>query len=414
MIFSTFWFFIFFPIVIVLFYSTQLYHLRSFVLGIASLTFYIHFAGPAGVVPIVLLGIVTYFIGIYKRKPLLMFGISVCLLSLTYYKYSSFLISNITKFIPFSMKIPVSQNAKIIAPLAISFFVFEFVHYLYDIKRGASEIKNPIEFFHFTMFFPSLAAGPIKRFEQFIPSLRSALKSASLFSSDFQIGIARLIIGFSKKMIADSLTAYISYVESGFLNHPIETRWVILSAIAMRIYLDFSGYSDMAIGSAQCLGIRLPENFNWPYLATNLREFWRRWHISLSSWIRDYLYVPLGGNRKGELRRSANIIIAFTLCGLWHGAAMNFVLWGFIHGAGLVVQTMFESARKYLALSGSRSLENEGVRLSVFFSLVKRCGSFLISATGWLWTTFFVWSNWLFFFYSPDRAFKMLIALFRP
>ena len=151
-------------------------------------------------------------------------------------------------------------------------------------------------------------------------------------------GAQRIALGLVKKIVlADNLTLALDYYGPGFTALPAGQAWLFLAALAARILLDFSGYSDMAIGLSRLLGIGLPENFNWPYLATSLQDFWQRWHISLSTWIRDYVYIPLGGNRHGLIRRLANGLFVFALCGLWHGPAWHFVLWGLWHGAGLVV-----------------------------------------------------------------------------
>lgn len=450
MIFSAYWFLVFFGAVLVVFHATPFPLIRSLVLAAASATFYWHFAGPAGVVPILVLGALTYAIALSKKPLLLNLGMVLCVLTLVFYKYTLFVFGGIAQLIPFLGSIPVSTYAPTIAPLAISFFVFEFVHYLYDVKKGNQEIRNPLEFFHFAMFFPTLVAGPIKRFEQFIPALRCALEAGRVQSVDLQFGLLRLASGFAKKLVADSLTVYIASVDAGFIEAPIETRWFIFAAIAMRIYLDFSGYSDMAIGTARMMGIKVQENFNWPYLATNLSSFWRRWHISLSSWIRDYIYIPLGGNRTGSVRHALNLALVFFLCGLWHGAAWNFVLWGLFHGAGLIVQSgarnFYEQVipvyqrltvqqdslfakfmdvllnlvgwilNKLFAVVGwilnmrvPPTLQTLTVNQKVLFT---RTSDAMLTLGAWILTTLFVWSGWLLFFYPPARAFKMFLSLF--
>jgi len=451
MIFSAYWFLVFFGVVLIIFYATPFPLIRSLVLAVASASFYWHFAGPAGVVPILILGAITYAVALSKKPLLLNLGMVSCVMALVFYKYTLFIVGNITKLIPLLGDVPVSSYAPTIAPLAISFFVFEFIHYLYDVKQGNQEIRNPLEFFHFSMFFPTLAAGPIKRFEQFIPALRCALQAGRVQSVELQFGLLRLASGFAKKLIADSLTVYIGSADAGFIEAPIETRWFILAAIAMRIYLDFSGYSDMAIGTARMMGIKVPENFNWPYLATNLTIFWRRWHISLSSWIRDYIYVPLGGNRVGPVQHALSLVLVFFLCGLWHGAAWNFVLWGLFHGAGLVVQSSLHTCyervipvyqrltvqqdslfaksmdalltpvgwilNKLLAVVGwvlnervAPTVQTLTVHQKV---LITRTRDAMLTLGAWTLTTFFVWTGWLLFFYPPARAYKMFLSLFK-
>jgi alginate O-acetyltransferase complex protein AlgI len=187
----------------------------------------------------------------------------------------------------------------------------------------------------FAIFFPSLVAGPIKRYEQFIPSLKDGL--AKVNAQDAVTGIVQVAFGYLKKVIADNLTLYLDAYQDTFADLPLNQRWILFTAIAFRILLDFSGYSDIAIGLARMIGVRLPPNFNWPYFATSIQNFWQRWHMSLSSWIRDYVYIPLGGSRYGHARRILNGLIAFGLCGHWHGSSWNFVIWGLYHGIGLGV-----------------------------------------------------------------------------
>lgn len=405
MIFSAYWFLVFFGIVLIAFYATPFPLIRSLVLAVASTSFYWHFAGPAGIIPILVLGMIAYAVALSKKPLLLNLGMVLCVATLVFYKYTLFFLGNITKLIPFLGDLPVSTYAPTIAPLAISFFVFEFVHYLYDVKRGNQAIRNSLEFFHFSMFFPTLAAGPIKRFEQFIPALRCALQAGRVQSVDLQFGLLRLATGFAKKLVADSLTVYVGSAGPGFIDAPIETRWVIFAAIAIRIYLDFSGYSDMAIGTARMMGIKVPENFNWPYLATSLTSFWRRWHISLSSWIRDYLYVPLGGNRVGQTRHAFNLVVVFLICGLWHGAEWNFVAWGLFHGAGLIAQSWLYPIYSFVISVFKIPLMRQS-------SLFARYRDALLMLPSWILTTLFVWTGWLLFFYPPAQAFKMFLSLF--
>jgi alginate O-acetyltransferase complex protein AlgI len=277
-------------------------------------------------------------------------------------------------------------------PLAISFFTFEFVHYLYDVRKGRMRITSPVDFALFTVFFPSLVAGPIKRCGDFLPSLHRAVEAVCW--SDVAIGLSRVALGFFKKVvIADNLATWIAYYGPRFGSEPMWMRWLIFAAIAFRILLDFSGYSDIAIGLARMFGITLPENFRWPYLARSIQEFWQRWHISLSTWIRDYLYSPLGGSRLGVGRKILNGFIVFALCGLWHGAAWNFILWGVYHGAGLAIGGNY---RQFLGRFGTGA----GVFLDRF------------PPVSWALTTLFVWMGWLLFFYPLPQACKMATGLF--
>jgi alginate O-acetyltransferase complex protein AlgI len=200
-------------------------------------------------------------------------------------------------------------------------------------------------------------------------------------------------MGFLKKVvIADNLTLAVDYYVPQFEHLGLSTRWTVFLLIALRILLDFSGYSDIAIGLARLMGIQLPENFNWPYAATSIQDFWQRWHISLSSWIRDYVYIPLGGNRHGVPRRILNGLIAFALVGLWHDPAWHFIIWGVYHGVGLAV------------CSSYASLPSVGPRLQQFFARSPR--------VSWAATQLFAWIGWLVFFYPMAQACQMTAQLF--
>ena len=202
--------------------------------------------------------------------------------------------------------------------------------------------------------------------------------------------------GFFKKIVlADNLTLYITSTSPRFASISMWERWFFLTALALRIYFDFSGYSDIAIGIARMMGIELPINFNWPYVARNLQEFWHRWHISLSLWIRDYIYIPLGGSRHGKVRTVFNAIAAFSLCGLWHGAAWNFLFWGLYHGVGLAIST------NYRKTSGKI-----GTTLGAIFDRTP--------AAAWATTLLYVSFGWLLFFYPTSQAFQMFRLLFSP
>lgn len=397
MIFSTYWFLIFLISFLLLFNYTPWQIGKSCLLAIGSTVFYFHFAGPAGILPIIIMGGVTYILGLSNNQTLFKLGIALSVLALIFYKYTLFLASAINDLFPILYKIPTSPFASIIAPLAISFFAFEFIHYLYDVKRGVKPIKNPLNFFHFAMFFPTIAAGPIKRFESFMPQLDKALRAKRLKLADLQYGVLRFVIGFIKKIAADSLSIFIAgqCVGAAFFDCTLIQRWEIFVALAFRIYLDFSGYSDMAIGTARMMGIKIPENFNWPYLSSSLTQFWRRWHISLSSWIRDYLYIPLGGNKVGPIKHAVNLLIVFLVCGLWHGASWNFIAWGGFHGLGLVLEGLLIS-KSYTSFEVS---QNGGP--TKYVKLV----------FGWVMTTIFVWLGWLLFFYPPQQALNMALSL---
>ncbi len=398
MIFTTYWFVLFGCVFLAAYYAFPFPKWRLVLVAAASILFYAHFSGPAGVSIIAVLGLATYLAGRSRRPRVISLAIALSALALVFYKYTYFLFENLARLAPGLTSFPISQWAPLAAPLAISFFVFEYAHYLVDVRRGNPPVKSPLDFLVFACFFPTLVAGPIKRYEQFVPALKEGVCRARFFSADVQIGFMRVVAGFAKKFVADVLTMYVNGMAPAFEQQPLADRWLVFTAIAFRIYFDFSGYSDIAIGAARMMGIRIPENFNWPYLATGIRDFWRRWHISLSTWIRDYIYIPLGGARVHPAVHGLNLVSVFVICGLWHGAAWNFVLWGLFHGCGLVTQQLAHALRKRVLPAPPPG---------IYVTLARAGGA----AAGWALTTFFVWSGWLLFFYPVDRAVKMFGAL---
>jgi alginate O-acetyltransferase complex protein AlgI len=398
MIFCTYWFLAAAALFLPVYWLANSARIRLALLLIFCFIFHAHFAGPAGMAPIICLGVITYFLGKSRHAGACSFGIALCVVALCFYKYTHFFFGELLAHIHPSFATQLDQGAgkllPAVPPLAISFFTFEFVHYLFEIRRGREPIRSIRDFAQFTFYFPSLVAGPIKRYSQFVPALHEGLQKVSM--NDVARGLLQVAVGFLKKaVIADNLTLYINYWWPHFDTVTLSHRWLLLLFIAFRIYMDFSGYSDMAIGFSRMMGITLPRNFNWPYLAKNIQDFWQRWHISLSSWIRDYVYIPLGGNRHGAVRRTLNGLIAFALCGLWHGAAVNFVLWGLYHGVGLAVCSSY---RKVLGPFG-HALGRGFDRLP---------------AMSWAVTMLFVCIGWLLFFYSPQEAWNMTRLLFRP
>ena len=395
--FVSFWFVMFVSIFFPVYWFCPIPRFRKMWLLLACVLFHYRFAGPAGVIPIIFLGTVTYFAGIMNNSAFRTITIFVCVAELIFYKYSAFLISQVLVFFnnDFAQTVLAESKEHFLpqaAPLAISFFVFEFVHYLMDLHRGKKPIRSVTDFTLFSIFWPSVVSGPIKRFDQFLPSIVSGCQKVN--SIDIQVGIMRIVTGLIKKLvIADNLTGFISYYQPNFTTLPYEMRWFVFIAISLRILFDFSGYSDIAIGFARLMGIKLPENFNGPYFATSIQDFWRRWHISLSSWIRDYIYIPLGGSQKGAIRKVSNGIIAFAICGLWHGAAWNFVFWGLYHGIGLVVSAQVKTFFTRFSLGAKMSL--------VFLPF------------NWFITLAFVSIGWLYFFYPIQDATQMLHALFK-
>jgi alginate O-acetyltransferase complex protein AlgI len=358
----------------------------------ASAVFQWHFAGPAGVAPIALLGALTYAAGRWWVRDRVGWFAASCVVlvgALAFYKYSEFAANGLATaasaagWAAWSASLSVWQAPA--APLAISFFTFEFVHYLYEIRvRGREPIANPAHFALFAVFFPTLAAGPIKRFPEFVPQLVRLARPAP---ADVMAGAERVVRGLFKKIcIADLLVPVIEVLEGSPRFTP---SVVVLLAVTQgfRIYYDFDGYSDIAIGLSRMLGLRVPENFDRPYFSTSIQAFWRRWHMSLSFWIRDYVYIPLGGNRG---HRHLHLISAMGLCGLWHGADWHFVIWGLYHGVGLATEAAVRSRLP-------RLFEARGA----------------VAALRWSVCYGFVTFGWLLFFYPIDRVFQMCAEALR-
>jgi len=274
--------------------------------------------------------------GTRARRLVLAAAVTFDLALLAWFKYAGFLNDNLTFLTGGHIGRSVALS-QIYLPLGISFFTFHAISYVVDVYRRTSEARrNPLEVLLYFVFFPQLIAGPIIRYKD----VAAQLSRRAVTVDDFAYGVRRFVVGLGKKvLIANTLGACVDHVfntPASSLSLPL--AWFALAAYTLQIYFDFSGYSDMAIGMARMFGFRFLENFDFPYIARSIREFWQRWHISLSRWFRDYLYVPLGGNRVAPWRVYANLTIVFFLCGLWHGAKWTFVVWGLIHGAFLVLE----------------------------------------------------------------------------
>jgi alginate O-acetyltransferase complex protein AlgI len=304
-------------------------------------------------------------------------ALAVAIGVLAFYKYGGLAVSTLGDGLTLLDAGTLPSFPQLALPLAISFFTFEFVHYIVDARRGTLPEHGAGEFLAFMLFFPTMVAGPIKRFQDFQPQIASARADAR----DLSDGATRIAIGLAKKIvIADSMPALTTPLLSDAAMRaasPLEIA-VALLAFAVKIYMDFSGYSDIAIGSARLFGIRVPENFAWPYLRRNIAEFWRHWHMSLTSWITDYVYKPLGGNRRGLALTAVNVVIAMAVSGLWHGAEWHFVAWGLFHGALLAGFRLWEGLVKRPMLARLPAL-TEGT----FASLARRAVTFALVTLGW-------------------------------
>ncbi len=262
---------------------------------------------------------------------------------LIYFKYANFFLDSLAQALRelgAERSLPVLQ---VILPVGISFYTFEAISYTIDVYRGRAKAENNLaNFLLFILFFPHLVAGPIVRAYDFLPQVARRKRWSWV---KFTVGGRLILLGMVKKMvIADRMALIVDPVFENPAAFNSATIWMATIAYAIQLYCDFSGYSDIALGTARMLGYRLVVNFNMPYSAANMTELWRRWHISLSTWIRDYVYIPLGGNRGSVLRTNFNLLAAMTLCGLWHGASWTFVAWGAMHGGFLIVHRVFRSA----------------------------------------------------------------------
>jgi len=270
------------------------------------------------------------------RKGLLTCGIIFNVLFLGVFKYADFFISNINAVVHSGI-----APLRLIMPLAISFYTFQQIAYLVDCYRGDAKKSSLLDYCLFVTFFPQLIAGPILRQREMMPQFHQASQSRVDYRN-LSIGLTIFFLGLAKRVvIADTFGLW---ADAGFVagaSYTFIEAWISSLSYTFQIYFDFSGYTDMAIGSAYFFNIRLPFNFDSPYKALNIQEFWRRWHITLSRFLRDYIYIPLGGNRKGEARIYSNLLITFLIGGIWHGAGWTFVLWGALHGLASVIYRMW-------------------------------------------------------------------------
>jgi len=320
---------------------------RQVVLLLASIYFYAYWKA-AYILVLALPAIVDYWCAIAitsakspnKRKAWLVASLTTNLGLLGYFKYSNFFLDNLR--FAFGIHVP---NLHIILPIGISFFTFKTLSYTIDVYRGEIEpCRSLWRYSMFIAFFPELVAGPIVRASIFLPQMTKSLKPSA---ARFWVGIQMMLLGFSKKLVvADNLALFVDAVFKSPASYSPATVTAAVVAYSLQIYCDFSGYSDIAIGAAKIIGFDFPENFNMPYLSTSVVEFWRRWHITLSNWLRDYLYFALPGFRKGELERYRNLLVTMFLAGLWHGASWTFVAWGCLHGVGITVNHAYQARKR--------------------------------------------------------------------
>jgi len=353
MLFNTVDFAIFFPLVLLLYWTVVGRSLRAQNLYLVAVSYLFYSFWDWRFLSLILISsIVDYFVGLQlaktnskkRRKALLIGSLTVNLGMLFSFKYFNFFVETfVDAFSLFGTTFNYT-SWQIILPVGISFYTFQTLSYTIDIYRGRiAPTRDPIAFFAFVSFFPQLVAGPIER----ASNLLSQFEKRRVFDYSSKVDGLRLILGglFKKMVIADNCAMLVNTIFANYQELNGSTLFFGAFFFAFQIYGDFSGYSDIAIGSARLMGFDLMKNFNFPYLARNLSDFWRRWHISLSTWFRDYVYIPLGGSRISRSRTVANILIVFLVSGLWHGANLTFVFWGLIHALFVLPVILFTRKR---------------------------------------------------------------------
>lgn len=332
--------FLFLPLTLVLYWLARSTDARNMVLLAMSLLFYAWGEGGYTLLMLTSIGL-NYVFGLLAekangRRAIVVVAVTVNLALLAFYKYAGFIVQAVNPLLH-SMGIRDLAIPSVHLPIGISFYTFHALSYIIDVSRGQVPAQRKLhDLALYITLFPQLIAGPIVRYKDIFEEI----ESRRLLLDDFAAGVSRFIVGLGKKvLIANTVAVPVDGIHAlplAEVTTPL--AWLAAICYALQIYFDFSAYSDMALGLGRMFGIHFCENFNYPYVSTSVQEFWRRWHISLSTWFRDYLYIPLGGNRHGSVRTGFNLLLVFFLCGLWHGAAWSFIAWGLYHGAFLVIE----------------------------------------------------------------------------
>ena len=335
MLFTSISFLFYFLPIVLIFYFTVPNKMKNFILFVASMIFY--FYGEPKYILLMLIEIIIAYIGAilidkYKKRNLLVVFISIPIMLLIIFKYTNFILENINNIFFTNITL-----LKLTMPIGISFYTFQIISYIVDVYKGKVKVqKNFLKLATYISLFPQLIAGPIVRYE----NIEQELENRTSSFEDIAYGIRRFTIGLAKKvLIANALGEFCNVFN---LNdeRSVVLYWAFGIGYMLQIYFDFSAYSDMAIGLGRIFGFHFMENFNYPYIAKSITDFWRRWHISLSSWFKDYVYIPLGGNRKGTKTLIKNIFIVWILTGIWHGANWNFIIWGLMFGIILTLEKL--------------------------------------------------------------------------
>lgn len=342
MVFSSHIFIFYFLPLVFLFYSSVSSKLKNHVLLVSSLFFY-GWGAPKFLFLLVFMAYVDFWIAnrivVMKEKAftLVFIGVALNVFMLFYFKYFNFFVENTLQIVGAG-----ETWSKVILPIGISFVTFQKISYLVDVYRGTNGPQSSFkEYLLFVVLFPQLIAGPIVRYKDVADQLQNRKGNESV--KDVFEGLFIFIIGLAKKvLLANVFGGFVNEVfASGIVGLSTTDAWLGMVAYSFQIYFDFSGYSDMAIGLGRMFGFKFLENFSWPYLSGSITEFWKRWHMTLGGFFKDYLYIPLGGNRNGVKRAYVNLTLVFLISGLWHGASWNFVLWGIYHGLFLVIDRLF-------------------------------------------------------------------------
>ena len=330
----------FLPIVLIIYFIAPKKY-KNLILFIFSLIFY--FYGEPKYIFLMILEILIAYIGAilidkYKSKKILILTLFIHIILLIIFKYTNFLTTNINNVFNTNFKL-----LNIALPIGISFYTFQIISYIVDVYKGKVKVqKSFLKLATYVSLFPQLIAGPIVRYEV----IENELDNRKHSFEDFSLGVRRFTIGLAKKVLIANMLGELCTKFSLVDERSIVLYWIFAISYMLQIYFDFSAYSDMAIGLGRMFGFHFLENFDYPYISKSITEFWRRWHISLGSWFRDYVYIPLGGNRVSKIKHLRNILVVWLLTGIWHGASWNFVIWGLIFGIILIIEKLF--LNKYL------------------------------------------------------------------
>ena len=306
---------------------------RNIILLMFSVLFYFY-GEPKYILLMLIEVLISYVVGLlidkYKSKNILIIGIFIHVLLFGIFKYFNFVIINVNNLFHSNLNL-----LNVVLPIGISFYTFQIISYEIDVYNKKVNVQsNILKYFLYVFLFPQLIAGPIVRYQD----VNNEIDNRNVTFEMFANGLRRFIIGLSKKVIIANNLGELCNIYLNLGDKSVLFTWIFAISYMLQIYFDFLGYSDIAIGLGKMLGFNFPENFNYPYMAKSITDFWRRWHMTLSSWFRDYVYIPLGGNKKGVLKQIRNILIVWSLTGLWHGASWNFIVWGLYFGILLILE----------------------------------------------------------------------------